>query len=53
MCREGECKKCKYVENLKGCAAKHVGEARRLISNGDSVEADLQLSYVETHLKEE
>jgi len=52
MCRESECKKCEYAENLKGCAAKHVGEARKLISNGDSEKADLQLSYLEKHLNE-
>lgn len=53
MCRKVVCKKCEYAENLKGCATKHVGEARRLLSEGNAKEADLQLSYVETHLKEE
>lgn len=53
MCREVECKKCEYAEDLKGCATKHIGEARRLISEDDVKGADLQLSYVERHLKEE
>jgi hypothetical protein len=52
MCREIECKKCKYAENLKDCAAKHVSEARRLIAKGDQEGADHQLSYFERHLKE-
>ena len=53
VCKEVECKKCEYAESLKGCATKHVGEARGLISEGDVKGADLQLSYVEKHLKEE
>ena len=52
MCREIECKKCEHVGNVKDCAAKHVSEARRLISKGDQKGADLQLSYLERHLKE-
>jgi hypothetical protein len=47
-----ECKKCEHVNNIKGCAEKHVSEARRLISEGDVDGADLQLSYVERHLNE-
>ena len=45
------CKKCDYAEDFKGFAAKHVGEARRLISKGDPEGADLQLGYLERHLK--
>jgi len=37
---------------LKGCALKHIGESRKLISKDDSKGADLQLSYVEKHLRE-
>lgn len=48
-----ECEKCKYAEDLKGCAAKHIKEARRLIAEGEIREGDRQLSYVEKHLKEE
>jgi hypothetical protein len=51
-CREVECRKCEYAEDLKGCAAKHVCEARRLISKGNPEGADLQLNYLEKHLKE-
>ena len=52
MCREVKCKECEYAEDLKGCATKHIGEARRLLSEGNVREADLQLSYIEKHLKE-
>ena len=52
MCREIECKPCEYAENLKGCAAKHVGEARRLIAEEDPEGADRQLSYFEGRLKQ-
>lgn len=49
---EKECKRCEYAEDLRGCAAKHIGAARRLISEGDVKGADLQLSSLEKHLKE-
>ena len=49
MCREME---CEYAEDLKGCATKHVGEARRLISKGNPEGSDLHLNYLEKHLKE-
>ena len=52
MCSEIECKTCDYAEYWKGCAEKHVSEARRLISEGDQEGADRQLSYFERHLKE-
>ena len=52
MCKEVECKKCEYAEDLKGCVTKHVGEARKLISKGDLEGSDRQLSYIERHLKE-
>lgn len=50
MCKEE--KKCEFQEDLKGCALKHIGEARKLISKGQFEEADAQLSYAEKHLKE-
>lgn len=53
MSKEVECKKCEYAEDLKDCVVKHIGEARRLLSQDDVRGADLQLSYVEKHLKEE
>ena len=52
MCGETECNKCEYSEDLKGCVTKHVGEARKRIAEGNSEGADLQLNYLEKHLKE-
>jgi hypothetical protein len=52
MVKHEECRNCVRSDNLKGCAERHVGEARRLISEGDVDGADLQLSYVERHLSE-
>jgi len=53
MCQDTKCKECEHAKNLKGCATKHIGEARKLISKGDVEAADLELSHVEKHLKEE
>jgi len=53
MRKEVECKKCEYAEDLKGCAAKHIGETREFLSHGKIEEADQQLSYLERRLKEE
>jgi len=50
MCKEE--KKCEFKDDLKGCALKHIGEARKLISNGRLEDADAELSYVEKHLEE-
>jgi hypothetical protein len=52
MVKHEEYRNCVCSDNLKGCAERHVGEARRLISEGDVDGADLQLSYVERHLSE-
>jgi hypothetical protein len=52
MSRDVERKKCGYAEDLKGYAAKHASEARKLLSDGDLEEADLQLHDFERHLKE-
>jgi hypothetical protein len=49
MCKEG---KCDYRKDLKGCALKHIGEARKLIATDKFKEADLELSYAESHMKE-
>ena len=46
------CQKCEHSEYLHGCASKHVGEARKLISEGKVEEADKQLDSLEKHLKE-
>ena len=50
MCKEEE--KCELVDDLKGCALKHISEARRLISKGKFEDADVELSYAEKHLRE-
>jgi len=44
--------KCEFEHDLKGCALKHISKARDLISKGKIEEADVELSYVEKHLKE-
>ena len=45
------CHNCEYANNLQSCASKHVGEARKMISEGKYVEADKQLKGLEEHLK--
>ena len=50
MCKKEE--KCELRNDLKGCALKHIGEARKLISKGKVEHADTELSYAEKHLKE-
>jgi len=51
MCEKEE-EKCELRNDLKGCALKHIGEARKLISKGKVEDADTELSYAEKHLKE-
>ena len=48
MCKE---EKCEFENNLKDCALKHIDKAREYISKGKFREADIELSYVEKHLK--
>ena len=50
MCKKEE--KCQFEDDLKGCALKHISEARKLISKGKFENADVELSYAEKHLKE-
>jgi len=50
MCKEEE--KCEFEHDLKGCALKHLSEARKLISRGKFEDVDIELSYAEKHLKE-
>lgn len=52
MVREGKCPRCEFEDDLMGCTLKHIVEARRLIAEGESEGADLQLSYVEKHFRE-
>lgn len=47
-----ECRVCKYSNDIKGCASLHVAEARKLLLEGKSEEADQQLKSLEKHLKE-
>jgi len=49
MCKKEE---CELKNDLKGCALKHIGEARKLISEGKVEDADAELSYAEKNLKE-
>ena len=49
MCKE---KNCEFEDDLKGCALKHIGEARKLIAQGKFKDADAELSYTEKHLRE-
>ena len=46
------CEGCKLAEDLRLCAKMHVGEARRLISEGRIADADSHLRSLETRLKE-
>jgi len=50
MCKEDE--KRKFEDDLKGCALRHIGEERELISKGKVEDADVELSYAEKHFKE-
>jgi hypothetical protein len=43
---------CGFEGDLKDCALKHIGEARKLISKGKFEDADVELNYAEKHLKE-
>lgn len=52
MSEKEKCRRCEFQDDLRGCALKHIGEARKLISKADPKGADLQLSYVERHLRE-
>jgi hypothetical protein len=50
MCKEEA--KCDFRNDLKGCALKHISEARKMISKGKFKDADVELSNAENHLKE-
>lgn len=50
MCKREE--ECEFRHDMKGCALKHITEARKLISKGRLEDADAELRYVEKHLKE-
>lgn len=46
------CGKCEFEDDLRGCAIKHIQEARKLLASGDYEDVDSQLSSVEEHLRE-
>ena len=46
------CGKCEFEKDIKGCALKHVQEARKMLAKQDYEEADRMLSSVEGHLRE-
>jgi hypothetical protein len=52
MSGKNGCLVCEHTKDLHGCASKHVGDARRMISEGKFEEADKQLYRLEKHLKE-
>jgi len=53
MAENKTCGKCEYETDLKGCALKHIQEARKLLASGDYDGVDRQLSSVEMHLREQ
>ncbi len=44
-----KCERCEFEDDLRGCALKHINEARKQISKDNSKGADLQLIYLERH----
>lgn len=50
MDQKKSCSKCEFQEDMKGCALKHIKEARKLLANGEYKGVDRQLSYIEEHL---
>jgi hypothetical protein len=53
MSKNTKCGACEHADDLRGCAFKHVVEARRLISQGKVEEADSQLSIFKKHLEDD
>ena len=49
----GGCRGCRYSDDLKGCASKHVGEAIEKLSEGETDEATENLENLRKHLKED
>ena len=46
------CRKCEFETDLKGCALKHIREARKLLVKHDYEGIDHMLSSVEVHLRD-
>ena len=47
-----ECKKCKYADDVKGCASTHAEAAMKLLDEGKVEEAKKNLESLQTHLNE-
>jgi hypothetical protein len=47
-----ECKKCKYANDVRGCASSHAETALKLLAEGNIEEARKNLENLQTHLKE-
>ncbi|MFQ6126939.1 MAG: hypothetical protein ACE5R6_20365 [Candidatus Heimdallarchaeota archaeon] len=46
------CHDCELEDDLKKCALKHIGTARKLLATGELESADRHLRSIETHLRE-
>jgi hypothetical protein len=51
MCKKDDT--CELRSDLKGCALKHIGAARKWIAKGRIEDADAELGSAEKHLKED
>lgn len=47
-----ECRSCKYVNDVKGCASSHAQTALKLMAEGKVEEAQKNLESLKAHLKE-
>ena len=47
-----ECKGCKFVHDVKGCASSHAETALKLLADGKVEEAKKNLEGIQAHLKE-
>ncbi len=47
-----ECKKCKFADDVHGCASSHAETALKLLSEGKVGEAQNNLENLKSHLKE-
>ena len=48
----GECKGCKFANDLKGCASSHAESALKLLADGKVDEAQKSLEGLQSHLEE-
>ncbi len=47
-----ECKDCKFVHDVRGCASTHAETALKLLAEGKVEEAKTNLEGIQAHLKE-